>query len=138
MKLSIILEALEFTSETTEFYLDVSNNKTVFIDDLINTQEEKDNFYQMLEEGDFVSLPSQYEINEYKMMENFISTVKDDFIKVKLKQAISGKGAFRYFQDLVFTMGIREDWFKFKNDAYKKCAIKFCINNGLEYDDDVK
>ena len=138
MRLSIILYALELTSETTEFYVDVNEKKTVFIDDLINSDEQKEEFYLMLSKGNYISLPSLYDINEFKMMEKFINMLDDDYIKDKLQHAISGKGAFRYFSDLVFTMGIRREWLAFRHSAYKSCAIDFCENNGLEYDDDVK
>ena len=57
-----------------------------------------------------IILPTQYEINEYKMMEDFIEIIDNSEIRNNLQRLIQGKGAFRGFKDYCAEMNIIQDW----------------------------
>jgi hypothetical protein len=46
-------------------------------------------------------------------------------IKDRLLRAINGRGAFRRFKDEVFELGVREDWFNYREEKLKALAIKW-------------
>jgi len=50
---------------------------------------------------------------------------------------IRGSGAFRRFKDLIYRYNIEEDWFKFKDEAYKEIAISWLESNGFGFTDDM-
>lgn len=53
---------------------------------------------------------------DYNDMERFIRTVEDPELRERLWRAIDGRGAFRYFKDVVGEHPqVRERWFEFKD-----------------------
>lgn len=80
-----------------------------------------------------VELPTKYDINEYQMMEDFCYVLSDGNKKNKLLNAIRGRGAFRRFKDLVFQLDLEEEWYTFRDNAYKEIAIRWCQDYDLEY-----
>lgn len=81
----------------------------------------------------YVELPDQHEINEYNMMEQF-SFLQEEEIQNQLLQAISGRGAFRRFKDLIIDLDIRDDWFAYRDGCYKKIAVEFCEHYNIPYE----
>jgi hypothetical protein len=64
----------------------------------------------------YIRIPAEDSHEAYRDMERFISTVPDDHLRDQLWRAISGRGAFRYFKDvLVEHPAERERWFAFKD-----------------------
>ena len=43
-------------------------------------------------------------------MKDFSQSIDDDDAREQLLRAIHGTGAFRYFKDLVFRYGLRDQW----------------------------
>lgn len=46
---------------------------------------------------------------------------------------IKGSGAFRRFKNAVHRDGIADDWHKYRDDALKQIAIKWCRENNVEF-----
>lgn len=88
------------------------------------------------DDSGFVPLPSRWEINEYRIMEAFIDSLADETLRNDLDRAIHGKGAFRYFKDRVLDLGIREDWFRFRDAAFRRIAVEWCEENDIPYRED--
>ena len=67
------------------------------------------------------------ESNEgYEDMVNFIGTVKDERLVELLEVAISGKGAFRRFKDVLLNYPEeRERWFQFRDDRVQEKALEW-------------
>ena len=42
-----------------------------------------------------------------------------------------GKGAFRRFKDTVFYLGIRDDWFAYRDNRFRDIAERWCMDNKL-------
>lgn len=81
----------------------------------------------------YVELPDKFEINEYKIMENFCSSQDNEQIINGLYSAISGKGAFRRFKDKVNRLGLRKHWESFREEAFKEIAVEWCKQNDVPY-----
>ncbi|GGJ96160.1 hypothetical protein GCM10007063_18300 [Lentibacillus kapialis] len=81
----------------------------------------------------YVLTPSQFDINEYGMMEDFCFSIKDPGKQDKLLHTIRGKGAFRRFKDMVIDLDLAEDWYDYRDKRYRQTAIEFCEDYGLEY-----
>ncbi len=83
--------------------------------------------------SDYLELPDKYEINEYAMLEEFSASVEDDKASRMLQIAINGSGAFRRFKEMVYELGLAQDWYAFRDAEYKKLAVDWCRTHGLEY-----
>jgi len=100
-------------------------------------QSEFQNATEVLSSDDYVELPSKFEIHEYKMMERFCLSISDEKIRYVLLSKIHGSGAFHRFKETIYRYGIEEDWFRFKDNAYKEMAIAWLRSHGFEYIDDM-
>ena len=66
-------------------------------------------------------------------MVDFIGKIDNSNVKSNLQQLIKGKGAFRKFKDYCFDIDIIQDWYKYKEERYRKIAIDWCKQNELQY-----
>ena len=80
----------------------------------------------------WLPLPSQYDINEYSIMERFCRSRSDPDLRDTLLSAIHGKGAFRRFKDTAERTGVLEQWYKYKDDEIREIARQWCEENGVE------
>jgi hypothetical protein len=48
-------------------------------------------------------------------------------------RAIQGRGAFRYFKDMVDRYGLRDEWFEFKERALKEIAREALEEAGIPF-----
>lgn len=93
----------------------------------------KDSIYILEHWEEYIELPSQYQIHEYSIMEDFIDEINDNIKRNKLYKAISGRGAFRRFKDRIYDMGLEKTWFDFKYHRYLEIAKSWCEANCIEY-----
>ncbi|GAA0603608.1 hypothetical protein GCM10009001_20800 [Virgibacillus siamensis] len=83
----------------------------------------------------YVELPSEFDIHEYSMIEDFCYSLKDSQERDTLLRVIRGKGAFRRFKDTIIDFGLRQRWFDYRDECYKEIARQFCEDHGVEYVD---
>lgn len=151
VKLEDIIDAMELQDDEYSHYLEKKTGKIELIsDDEIRDAEcdDDDDRSEPLEwekerievakkilenEDDFIELPTRYEIHEYRIMEEYIETVPNPKIQELLYKAIRGKGAFRMFKDTAHNYDVIEDWYKYKQEAFKTIAIRWCKDNEIEY-----
>ena len=129
--LSKIIDGLEMVDDIVDCYYN-SEKDEIFLSNIGKDGDlTEDEIEELFEES--IILPTQYEINEYQMMIDFIETVESPEINNNLQRLIQGKGAFRRFKDYCFEMDIIQDWYKFRDERYKEIAIDWCKQNELEY-----
>ena len=131
IKLDKIIDGLKMVDNITDCYYNPEKDE-IFLSNIGEygdlTEDEIDELFE-----ESIILPTQYEINEYQMMVDFIDTIENLEIKNNLQKLIQGKGAFRRFKDYCFEMDIIQDWYKFRDERYKEIAIDWCKQNELEY-----
>ncbi len=126
-----IIDGLEMVDNITDCYYNPETGET-FLSDIGEYEDlNEDEIDELFEKS--IILPTQYEINEYQIMLDFIDTIKEENIKDILNRLIHGKGAFRRFKDYCIDVNIIQDWYDFREQKYKDIAIKWCKQNGLEY-----
>lgn len=85
----------------------------------------------------FAEFPDRFEINEWRLMEEFTRTIADTAITRDLDRAIHGKGAFRRFNSALDRNDLWTDWNAFKQEALLDLACEWCQQNNIPYVDDV-
>lgn len=149
VKLEDILEGMEMQFDETNTFLNVKEGVVVQVydQDLRMAEEDEpfDDLYDWQKENieiaidilenfeDYIRLPTKFDINEYEMMEDFCYSLSNDKDRNRLLNAISGRGAFRRFKDEIIYMDVEDDWFEFRDKCYKKVAIEWCKDHGIEY-----
>ena len=83
----------------------------------------------------WIAAPSQQDINEYKIMTDFADSVTDPRVNDLLSVALEGKGAFRRFKDTLQRVGLTDEWYAYKHDAYIDIAREWCEENDIPYTD---
>lgn len=134
INLDIIVEALEMTDNETEFFFDREKEDTVMLSPYSDDYKQISDTIDEDEDDRFIRLPSQREINEYGMMEEFVSNVRNDSRRAALEIAISGRGAFRRFKDTVIRFGIEKKWYAFRDKEYLRVAREWCEENDVAYE----
>ena len=129
--LSKIIDGLEMVDDTIDCYYNPKKDE-IFLSNIGEdgdlTEDEIDELFEVS-----IILPTQYEINEYQIIEDFIETIENVEINNNLQRLIQGKGAFRRFKDYCAKMNIIQEWYDFKNKRYKEIAIEWSKQNKLEY-----
>jgi len=81
----------------------------------------------------YIGVPEASSHEGYRDMEAFIVTVEDKRLQDQLWRAISGRGAFRYFKDVLTDYPReRERWFAFKDARLEQRALDWLESKGIE------
>ena len=126
-----ILEALEMINESSQAYYNMDTGEIEWLGEFMYGEEYTE-AAERIELGNYISLPTKYDIHEYRIMEDFINSLPQGEVKNKLYRSIKGKGAFRRFKDAVNFFGVEKDWYSFRDMAYRKIALEWCKKYGLD------
>lgn len=129
IKLSDIIAELDMMSSDARTYLHLKTGEFVVISDYIDVEEEATDIEENPE--NYILLPTQYEINEYRIIEAFVDNIDNDKTKAELHNAIRGRHAFRRFKDTIRCLNIESQWYNFKNNALRELAIEWCEENKI-------
>lgn len=149
VKLEDIMEEMEVQMEESRSFLNRKTGELVVVTSEDMEAAEDDEPFDHLPEWErenikiaidvmdnfenYIELPSKYEINEYKIIEDFCLTVSDQLKQDSLLRAITGKGAFRRFKDKIIEFNIEDQWYSYQNERFKQVAIKWCQHNNVNY-----
>jgi hypothetical protein len=148
VKLTDIIEGLEFLSDEDASYLNSMTGEVVYITaeglraaeedlplddfpewqhDMIRTAKD------ILATDHFIPLPTKFDIHEYRIMERFCLSVDDDDMRDDLCEAIRGRGAFGRFKDRIHLYDLVEEWYQYRDVALREIAIAWCEEHGIQY-----
>jgi hypothetical protein len=148
VKLKDIIEGLEFLTDEGASYLNTTTGEVVYVttEELRAAEEETplEDFPdwqhdairtagEIIETDHYLPLPDKFEINEYRIMERFCSSVDDEDMRANLFNAIRGRGAFRYFKDKIHEYGITEAWYQYRDAALREIAVAWCEAHEIPY-----
>ena len=142
-----IIDMLDEQSDEMDCFLNTETGDPFYLDaDLyraIEDEEDLDCFAdwqveeiqkakEIFDSGNYLELPDRFEINEYKIMEDFCFSLENKFFSKKLQESIQGKGSFKRFKEALYQYDLWNDWDKFKENALREFVTKWCEENNLE------
>jgi len=152
VKLSEIIEGLEFQSDESSSFLNTRTGEVVLMTDYAMRAAEDDEPLEDLpdwerelvaiareiiaETGEYIPLPTKFDIDEYSIMERFCMSLDNQKIGDALYDLISGSGAFRRFKDAIYKYGVEDEWYTYRDNAIKEIAIEWCRENNIEFDEE--
>jgi hypothetical protein len=81
----------------------------------------------------YIEVPRVDSHEAYRDMEKFIATVSDARLQDRLYRAISGRGAFRYFRDVVYeNPSEQKRWFAFKDERMRRRVLEWLESEEIE------
>jgi hypothetical protein len=81
---------------------------------------------EVLESTDFIALPNKFDIHEWSVMDRFASSLSEDEDKEgQLRDVLHGRGAFRGFRALVKALGVEQEWYRYRAEAFEEIARRF-------------
>jgi len=148
VKLQDVIDALEASAEELSHYLDKRTGEIFLVtseemeaaeeDELISDypdwqQEGILKAREILQANDFVELPTQFDIHEYKIMEDFCLAFADRQAGEQLLRLIKGSGAFRRFKNAIQSMGVEAAWYEYRGTEIERLAIEWLEQEGIDY-----
>ncbi len=150
-----IAEAIETATDSMSMYLNRQTGKVVLVteDDEAAARDEslgeqapdwqRDSIVLARQIGEdtgdrFLPLPDKSDAHEWGMMERFTASIEREEAAARLHDAIHGNGAFRRFKDAVHSLGLAERWYSYKADSYRRLAVQWCQENGIEWESEDK
>jgi len=149
-----IAMAMEFSSNIEESfrYLDTETGKVIYIDESVMDDVEEGNDKEIADYPDwmkemaedakavldddkerFKEIPHIESHESYKVMEDFIYTIKDRKIQNMLLRAIQGRGAFRMFKDTIAEWPeLEKQWFSYRDNAVRQEVLDWLESIGIE------
>lgn len=151
VKLSEIIDGMESQSDESRSFLNKKTGEVVLMTDYAMRAAEDDEPIEDLpdweqdlvatakeiiaETGDYISLPTKFDIDEYRIMERFCLSIDDVEMSDALYALIKGSGAFRRFKDALYHYGIEKAWYSYRDNALKELAIEWCQENDIKFED---
>ncbi|MHC4121022.1 MAG: UPF0158 family protein [Planctomycetota bacterium] len=150
VELDRIIDGLECQSDESQSFLNKRTGEVVLVsEEMLRTVEDGDSIddYSDWEQeqitiareiigetGDYIELPSKFDIHEYSIMEDFCFSLDDSEMRDILLDLIKGRGAFGRFKHAIHAHGIEDQWYNYRDNAFKEIAIEWCRENGIEFD----
>ena len=154
VRLKDVVDALDEGNDESSHYMDKRTGEIFLItneemsaaeeDDLVSDypewqQETILKAREILDSEDFVQLPSQFDINEYSIMERFANEYEDPRTSAELLRSLKGKGAFRRFKDTLIDLDIQDAWYEFRRQEFEQIAIEWLETEQIPFtrDDEI-
>ena len=136
-----VIEAIEFEGELLTHFYNKKTGVIMYVEDsstaIYKAEDiEKINDFEDWEQEliralhdlkvnpeDYIKLPDQNKLDEYKMMVQFCKSLEDIEIKNNLRE----------LKEEIERKGHLSQWYDYREDAERKLAIKWCNDNNIEY-----
>ncbi len=121
-------ELLSLTSEELSFFEEGEEGEDLGWDEEMLTK-----LREVFESDRWLELPDPFDIHEWEIMRDFAGTLQDGGRRAEVLRALNGRGAFRRFKDTVYDLGIQEDWFAFRRQAFEEIVRVALDEAGIPY-----
>lgn len=133
VSLEDIAGKLEEASDHWEQYLNVATGEFEALADGMYIETDEELAEEIECSGDYVRLPNQYDIHEYRIMERFAEAAPDGRKQACLFRALRGRRPYRHFKDEINVLGLAETYYAFRYVAIAEIAREWCEDNGIPY-----
>ena len=135
-RLSFLADALEETIDGWQQFYNTRTGEVESIPDSDNTYAEIDEYEELAEKidtsDDYVRLPSQWDIHEYRIMEAFAEAKASDV----LLRVLRGRKPYRHFKDKIIDLDMDQAYYDFRQGEYYEISRRWCEAHDIPYYDD--
>ncbi len=129
-----LIMAFEDNSGMAEWYLDRKTGEVLHASDALLGEEDEDLAARIEADPErYVLIDPIPSSTGFDAMADFVETVTDAATRRALERALAGRKPFRVFKDALLDFPAeRENWFRFKDAAYRRHAEAWLEDNGIE------
>ena len=129
-----LMMALEDNSGMAECYLDRKTGEVLRVSDALLGEEDEELSARIEADPErYVLIDPIPSSTGFETMADFVETVADAAARRALERALAGHKPFRAFKDALLDYPAeRENWFRFKDAAYRRHAEAWLADNGVE------
>ncbi len=147
VKLEDIVEAIDSSSEETSAFIHKPTGTVYFITNeeigIAEDDEDEEDCPEWQKENiqiardylkrpeDYLALPTKFDLDEYRLMEQFCLAIEDNAVREKMLYAIKGSGAFRRFKEELRHFNLADEWYKQRDLAIRDFARDWCLEHDL-------
>jgi len=148
VKLSSIIEGIEFQTDEAKSYLNKITGEILTITDeeiqIAESKEDASDYADWMKEAinnavkyleneeNYLMLPTKYDFNEYRIIEKFVLRLPIEKQRDEMYSLIKGKGAFSKFRWGLDRFLLKDMWFEYRDNAFNKFAKDWCEDNDIE------
>lgn len=129
-----ILDAMEMTDQYSEFFLNETTGEIIMVSEASMSRDEIEAVYDQLDHDGYFKLPTQYDIDDYNIPEDFVNNLPHSEAKDFLENVIASQDAFDQFRQGIESYDLVDDWYQFHDRIYRMIAENWCIDNEIEYE----
>jgi len=96
-------------------------------------EDELPKIREVLDSETWLALPTGFDIHEWAIMDTFARSVEDPELRDELAGALRGRGAFRYFKDVLHRHGVQQSWYRYRAAALTRIAAQWLDGHGVSY-----
>ena len=148
VSLKAVVDEMDVPSDQLYAYLNKNTGELVTIGDeeieIVETgdspehspdwqQEAIQKTREVLSSGEYLPLPTKFEIHEYAIMERFCLSLKGEALREELLNKIRGAGAFGRFQATIRRRGVLDDWYAFRQIALERIVVDWLESQNIPY-----
>jgi len=147
VSLKDVVDALDISGQTRECFLDPESGEILLIteDDQLALEQAEDELVpewqrehlqearKLLDSNRGLRLPNSFDIHEWSIMENFCYTIVETGTRETMLDSIHRKGAFSRFREVLERFDLQQEWFSFRESAFKQIARDWLEVNGISY-----
>lgn len=128
-----IAEKLDETMDHWTQYMNVATGEFESLPDGVYIEPDEELMERIDGSDDYLRLPDQHDIHEYRIMERFAEATPDRRKREKLFQALNMKRPFRRFKDEINYHGLAEAYYAFRFLAFIEIAKEWCEEYDIPY-----
>lgn len=138
VKLQDVIDGIAFANAQFQYFYHKKKEEVLVLMDNIYgigkdkaLQEDIDN-----NADDYISLPNEYEVDEFAMMADFVEGLEDSLAASALFRVLDMESdtATRQFRQSVKAFDLTEEWEAFRDNCYYEVAMQWCEENGIDWE----
>jgi hypothetical protein len=120
--------AMEDADLTNRYFLNLVTGKVIFFSEFAGLSEEDERLMEEIDgSNDYIAVERIPSYEAYQWMVDFVDEMiapADEYAAEKLSIALMGKGAFRRFKDVLYTLGDErvQAWYHWKDQQLKEAV----------------
>jgi len=148
VSLAAVAEALDLQSDEMRSCLDPETGEIITFNEELAGIAERGNWERQpewmqellpkikraLEDDRVLELPDRIHIDEWQMMQDFAEEEAQCHCRADLVWASHGPGAFRGFKEAIRRLGVEQDWYRYREAAYRRVAQEWLEENNIPYE----
>ena len=131
-----IAEAFESCMDEWSQFLNTKTGEIVSVPDDpgLTGLDEDEELWEEIEEADYyIRLPSQHELHEKRIMEDFTDTYTRGNVANRLWRALNSRHPYRAFKDAINDTGIADKYYDFRSLTFRRMAEEWCRDHKVRY-----